>query len=124
MYSKVKKLCFTGLQPCPHRNELITGRIMIFMCHPAHWRMNKIVIFVDMKPVFDKSRVIRLLIISLAGMAMFVDHLYFKIALILGALILFLIKNYRNKKALTYFVFVIGLGVIGALVIPNIVMIQ
>lgn len=75
-----------------------------------------------MKPVFDKSRVIRLLIISLAGMAMFVDHLYFKIALILGALILFIIKNYRNKTALTYFVFVIGLGIIGALVVQNIVM--
>ena len=77
-----------------------------------------------MKPVFDKSRVIRLLIIILAGMAMFVDNLYFKSALILAALILFLVKNYRNKTALTYFVFVIGLGVIGALVIPNIVMIQ
>ncbi len=57
-------------------------------------------------------------------MAMFVDNLYFKSALILAALILFLVKNYRNKTALTYFVFVIGLGVIGALVIPNIVMIQ
>ena len=77
-----------------------------------------------MKPVFDKSRVMRLLIIILAGMAMFVDNLYFKSALILAALILFLVKNYRNKTALTYFVFVIGLGVIGALVIPNIVMIQ
>lgn len=66
----------------------------------------------------------RLLIIVLAGMAMFVDNLYFKSALILAALILFLVKNYRNKTALTYFVFVIGLGVIGALVIPNIVMIQ
>src|SRR5690606_2737357 len=52
MYSKVKKLCFTGLQPCPHRNELITGRIMIFMCHPAHWRMNKIVIFVRYETSF------------------------------------------------------------------------
>lgn len=57
-------------------------------------------------------------------MAMFVDNLYLKSALILAALILFLVKNYRNKTALTYFVFVIGLGVIGALVIPNIVMIQ
>lgn len=57
-------------------------------------------------------------------MAMFVDNLYFKSALILAALILFLVKNYRNKTALTYFVFVIGLGVIGALVIQNIVMIQ
>ena len=57
-------------------------------------------------------------------MAMFVDNLYFKPALILAALILFLVKNYRNKTALTYFVFVIGLGVIGALVIPNIIMIQ
>ncbi|MBP0612250.1 hypothetical protein J8J42_04215 [Chryseobacterium sp. cx-311] len=77
-----------------------------------------------MKPVFDKSRVMRLLIIILAGMAMFVDNLYFKSALILAALILFLVKNYRNKTALTYFVFVIGLGVIGAVVIQNIVMIQ
>lgn len=55
-------------------------------------------------------------------MAMFVDHLYFKLALILGALILFIIKNYRNKTALTYFVFVIGLGIIGTLVVQNIVM--
>lgn len=64
----------------------------------------------------------RLLIITFAALAMFVDHLYFKLALILGALILFIIKNYRNKTALTYFVFVIGLGIIGALVVQNIVM--
>lgn len=64
----------------------------------------------------------RLLIITFAALAMFVDHLYFKLALISGALILFLIKNYRNKTALTYFVFVIGLGIIGALVVQNIVM--
>lgn len=63
----------------------------------------------------------RLLIITFAALAMFVDHLYFKLALILGALILFIIKNYRNKTALTYFVFVIGLGIIGALVVQNIV---
>lgn len=64
----------------------------------------------------------RLLIITFAALAMFVDHLYFKLAFILGALILFIIKNYRNKTALTYFVFVIGLGIIGALVVQNIVM--
>ncbi|WP_187695240.1 hypothetical protein [Chryseobacterium sp.] len=74
-----------------------------------------------MKPILDKSGVMRLLIITFAALAMFVDHLYFKLALILGALILFLIKNYRNKTALTYFVFVIGLGIIGALVVQNIV---
>ena len=75
-----------------------------------------------MKPILDKSGVMRLLIITFAALAMFVDHLYFKLALILGALILFIIKNYRNKTALTYFVFVIGLGIIGALVVQNIVM--
>lgn len=64
----------------------------------------------------------RLLIITFAALAMFVDHLYFKLALILGALILFIIKNYRNKTAVTYFVFVIGLGIIAALVVQNIVM--
>lgn len=75
-----------------------------------------------MKPILDKSGVMRLLIITFAALAMFVDHLYFKLALILGALILFIIKNYRNKTAVTYFVFVIGLGIIGALVVQNIVM--
>ncbi len=77
-----------------------------------------------MKPTFDRSRVMRLLIIILAGMAMFVDNLYLKSALILAALTLFLIKNYRNKNALTYLVVVIGLGLIGALSIQNTVMIQ
>lgn len=66
----------------------------------------------------------RLLIITFAALAMFVDHLYFKLALILGALILFLIKNFKNKTALNYFIFFMGLGVIGALVIEKLVMMQ
>ncbi len=62
---------------------------------------------------------IRSFIICLAALAVFVDHLFVKLILILAALILFIIKNHKNKTALNYFVFVLGLGVIGALVIEN-----